>query len=94
MDAVLNAFWRARDYRPVVSKVRASVFVVHGVNDLNVTTPQFAQWWAGLAARGVPRKLWLHQTGHVDPFDVRRAAWVNALHEWFDYWLSTWRAAR
>jgi len=82
-----TAFWRARDYRPAVSRVRASVFVVHGVNDLNVTTPQFAAWWRGLAEQGVPRKIWLHQTGHVDPFDVRRAEWVDALHEWFDYWL-------
>ncbi|HEV8174786.1 MAG TPA: Xaa-Pro dipeptidyl-peptidase [Actinoplanes sp.] len=82
-----NAFWRVRDYRPSASNVRASVFVVHGVNDLNVTTPQFAHWWAGLAANNVPRKIWLHQTGHVDPFDVRRPEWVDALHQWFDFWL-------
>ncbi|MGA5302341.1 Xaa-Pro dipeptidyl-peptidase [Nucisporomicrobium flavum] len=82
-----NAFWRARDYRPSASKVRASVFVVHGVNDLNVTTTQFARWWDELADAGVPRKIWLHQTGHVDPFDVRRGAWVDTLHRWFDRWL-------
>ena len=85
--ANFNAFWQARDYRPTVGKVKASVFIVHGVNDNNVTTPQFAQWWAGLAAHHVPRKIWLHQTGHVDPFDLRRPEWVAALHQWFDYWL-------
>jgi len=85
--ASYNAFWRARDYRPAAGQVRASVFVVHGVNDLNVTTPQFGQWWADLAAQHVPRKIWLHQTGHVDPFDVRRSEWVETLHQWFDYWL-------
>jgi X-Pro dipeptidyl-peptidase len=82
-----NAFWRARDYRPAAGRVHASVFVVHGVNDLNVTTPQFAAWWRELAEQGVPRKIWLHRTGHVDPFDVRRAEWVDTLHHWFDYWL-------
>ncbi|GAA2499257.1 CocE/NonD family hydrolase [Winogradskya humida] len=82
-----NAFWAARDYRPSASKVHASVFIVHGVNDLNVATPQFAKWWDELADAGVPRKIWLHQTGHVDPFDLRRDEWVDTLHEWFDRWL-------
>ena len=36
---------------------------------------------------GVPRKIWLSQEGHVDPFDFRRAEWVDTLHSWFDYWL-------
>jgi len=86
-----NAFWSARDYRsapaPDVSRVHASVFAVHGANDLNVKPSQFSTWWAGLAARGVPRKVWLSQYGHVDPFDFRRDAWVDTLHRWFDHWL-------
>ncbi|MGC4868397.1 Xaa-Pro dipeptidyl-peptidase [Micromonospora sp. DT53] len=82
-----NGFWAQRDYRPSAGRVRASVFVAHGLNDLNVTTNQFARWWQALAEQGVPRKLWLHQAGHQDPFDVRRAEWVAALHRWFDYWL-------
>ncbi|MEU4337065.1 Xaa-Pro dipeptidyl-peptidase [Micromonospora lupini] len=82
-----NGFWAQRDYRPSADRVRASVFVAHGLNDLNVTTNQFADWWHELAERGVPRKLWLSQSGHQDPFDVRRAEWVAALHRWFDYWL-------
>lgn len=82
-----NGFWAARDYRLSVSSVHASVFVAHGINDQNVTTNQFGQWWDLLAKRGVPRKIWLSQTSHVDPFDYRRAAWVNELHKWFDYWL-------
>jgi X-Pro dipeptidyl-peptidase len=83
----VNRFWDARDYRAAVSRVRASVFVVHGINDLNVPTSEFAPWWAALAERGVPRKIWLHQAGHEDPFDVRRNAWVDTLHQWFDFWL-------
>ncbi|MBM0235177.1 Xaa-Pro dipeptidyl-peptidase [Micromonospora sp. STR1_7] len=82
-----NGFWAQRDYRPSAGRVRASVFMAHGLNDLNVTTNQFARWWQELAEQGVPRKLWLYQAGHEDPFDVRRGAWVSALHRWFDYWL-------
>ena len=82
-----NAFWQARDYRPDASKVHASVFIVHGINDQNVTTNQFGDWWPLLAARGVPRKIWLSQDGHVDPFDYRRTVWVRTLHRWFDHWL-------
>ena len=44
-------------------------------------------WWDALKANGVPRKLWLMRTGHTDPFEVRRAAWVDTLHRWFDHYL-------
>ncbi|MFE2231120.1 Xaa-Pro dipeptidyl-peptidase [Streptomyces sp. NPDC059442] len=79
--------WGERDYVPDASKVRASVFVVHGQQDLNVRANQFGQWWDALAAHGVERKIWLSQTGHVDPFDFRRADWVRTLHRWFDHYL-------
>lgn len=86
-----NAFWNERNYRTGtvadVRNVHASVFAIHGVNDLNVKPQQFSTWWQGLAEQGVPRKLWLHQYGHVDPFDFRRPVWVDTLHQWFDHWL-------
>ncbi|HEY3502672.1 MAG TPA: Xaa-Pro dipeptidyl-peptidase [Actinocatenispora sp.] len=82
-----NAFWRARDYVPDVSRVRASVLAVHGLNDQNVFPRNMARWWDALATHGVPRKLWLHQEGHTDPFDIDRGAWVELLHRWFDHWL-------
>ncbi|MGC9665361.1 Xaa-Pro dipeptidyl-peptidase [Planosporangium sp. 12N6] len=82
-----SRFWRDRDYLRDVDKVRASVLVVHGLNDWNVKTRQFGQWWDALAARGVPRKIWLHQADHTDPFNVRRAVWLDTLHKWFDHWL-------
>ena len=80
-------FWHVRDYNRTVSRVRASVFVVHGLNDENVRPDHFSKWWHGLASNHVPRKLWLSQEGHVDPFDFRRAAWVDEIHKWFDFWL-------
>jgi X-Pro dipeptidyl-peptidase len=82
-----SAFWRDRDYTRTGHQVRASVFAVHGINDWNVKTKQFAQWWDELARQGVPRKLWLHQGAHLDPFNLRRAEWLRQLHNWFDHWL-------
>ncbi|WP_316766162.1 Xaa-Pro dipeptidyl-peptidase [Streptomyces sasae] len=80
-----TGLWTERDYVKDASKVRASVFLVHGMQDLNVRTKHFGQWWDALAKNGVQRKIWLSQTGHVDPFDYRRGAWVDTLHRWFDH---------
>ncbi|MCF3961926.1 Xaa-Pro dipeptidyl-peptidase [Streptomyces fuscigenes] len=88
-----NEFWKERDYRSGtvtdVRKVHAAVFATQGLNDLNVKPSQFSTWWSALAKQGVPRKVWLSQYGHVDPFDYRRDVWVDTLHQWFDHWL--WR---
>ncbi|MFC9289533.1 Xaa-Pro dipeptidyl-peptidase [Streptomyces sp. NPDC057052] len=81
----LTGLWSERDYVPDASRVRASVFLVHGLQDLNVRMKHVGQWWDALAEHGVQRKIWLSQTGHVDPFDFRRAAWVDTLHRWFDH---------
>jgi X-Pro dipeptidyl-peptidase len=80
-------FWHVRDYNRDADRIRASVFVVHGLNDENVRPDHFSKWWYGLAENHVPRKLWLSQEGHVDPFDFRRGAWVDEIHKWFDHWL-------
>jgi X-Pro dipeptidyl-peptidase len=82
-----NSFWAQRDYVPSAANVHASVFMTHGLNDNNVFTDNFSQWWTALAAHDVPRKLWLSQEGHTDMFDIRRSQWVDTLHQWFDYWL-------
>ncbi|MFE6854773.1 Xaa-Pro dipeptidyl-peptidase [Streptomyces sp. NPDC057674] len=79
--------WTERDHVRNAAKVKASVFVVHGRQDLNVRANQFGQWWDALGEQGVERKIWLSQTGHVDPFDFRRADWVRTLHRWFDHYL-------
>lgn len=82
-----NEFWAERDYRSHVDRYKTSVFIVHGVNDLNVMMNQVGAYWKALGERGVPRKIWLHQYAHDDPFDVRHDAWLTTLERWFDYWL-------
>ncbi|MET8828571.1 Xaa-Pro dipeptidyl-peptidase [Streptomyces sp. NPDC004610] len=80
-----TGLWSERNYVPDADEVEASVFVVHGTQDLNVRAKHFGQWWDALARNGVDRKIWLTQAGHVDPFDFRRAEWVTTLHRWFDH---------
>jgi X-Pro dipeptidyl-peptidase len=82
-----NDFWAQRDYVAAARNVHASVFATHGLNDQNVFADNFSQWWQALGDNNVPRKLWLSQEGHTDPFDIRRSDWVDTLHAWFDYWL-------
>lgn len=81
-------FWSARDYRddppPSADKVKASVFISHGMQDTNVKTVNFGRWYEDLQKAGVTTKIWLSRLGHVDPFDYRRELWVDTLHRWFD----------
>ncbi|HEU5474657.1 MAG TPA: Xaa-Pro dipeptidyl-peptidase [Actinophytocola sp.] len=81
-----TAMWQQRDYVRGAANVRAAVFSVNGRADLNVKPINWGQWLDALPP-SVPRKLWLSQTGHIDPFDFRRATWVSTLHRWFDRWL-------
>jgi X-Pro dipeptidyl-peptidase len=81
-----TAMWQQRDYVRSAANVRAAVFSVNGRADLNVKAVNWGQWLDAVPA-SVPRKLWLSQTGHIDPFDFRRATWVSTLHRWFDRWL-------
>ncbi|MEV4898762.1 hypothetical protein AB0K48_56495, partial [Nonomuraea sp. NPDC055795] len=37
--------------------------------------------------RNVPRKIWLHQGTHRDPFSLRAKEWLRQLHSWFANWL-------
>jgi len=82
-----TAFWNERSYVKKVPNQTASVLLYHGLNDDNVRPDHFSKYWYALAENNVPRKLWLSQEGHVDPFDSRRAVWVSTLHRWFDFWL-------
>jgi X-Pro dipeptidyl-peptidase len=80
-----SPFWEARDYLDDVDRIRASVFVVHGLNDWNVKTKAFAEWWYRLDRYGVPRKIWLHNGGHGGPGGVGLAPYRRAENRWFDH---------
>ena len=79
-----NDFWEARDYLKDAKNIKASVFIVHGLNDWNVKTKQFDQWWKVLEKNNVPRKMWLHQGGHGG---TSTNNWQQTQNKWFDHWL-------
>lgn len=79
-----NDFWAARNYLLDAKKIKASVFIVHGLNDWNVKTKQFDQWWNVLEKNKVPRKMWLHQGGHGG---TSTNNWQETQNRWFDHWL-------
>jgi X-Pro dipeptidyl-peptidase len=82
-----SPFWAERDYLKDAGNIDASVFLVHGVQDENVRPDHFSKFWRALKENGTPRKLWIGRIGHVEPFDFRRAVWVDTIHRWFDHWL-------
>ena len=79
-----SEFWADRDYVKDVKNIEAGVLVVHGLNDWNVKTKQFSQWWEALGENDVPRRLWLHQGGHSSPSGNN---WPQLQNRWFDYYL-------
>ncbi|HEY0449772.1 Xaa-Pro dipeptidyl-peptidase [Actinophytocola sp.] len=80
-----NAYWDQRDYLHRAKNVRASVFVVHGLEDYNVMPHAFASWWSQLERYDVPRKIWLHKDGHGGPRGT--TDYQRTLNRWMDYWL-------
>jgi X-Pro dipeptidyl-peptidase len=82
----MNSFWSDRDYNTNVANVHAAVFASHGLTDDNVKPDHFRRGWYGLAAQGVPRKLWLSRKV-TSTRSTTGAEWVDTLHRWFDYWL-------
>jgi X-Pro dipeptidyl-peptidase len=80
-----SSFWAARDYLDDVGDIRSSVFVVHGLNDWNVKTKAFAEWWYRLAKYDVPRKLWLHNGGHGGPAAPGNVPYKATENRWMDH---------
>lgn len=73
-------FWDERNYLKDAHKVRAGVFVVHGLADDNVKTRHAAEWYAAVS-RWVPHRIYWHQGGHGG------AAPEEDLNTWFTHFL-------
>ncbi len=82
-----NEFWDERNYLNLVDNIKASVFIVHGINDWNVKMNQSIPLWKELVKRDLPRRMMLHQGAHVYIHNLEGSNFNKILHQWMDYWL-------
>ncbi|HET9516324.1 MAG TPA: CocE/NonD family hydrolase [Actinoplanes sp.] len=78
-------FFAERNYRDNADQIRASVFLVQGLLDDTVRSTHVQPYWEQLGIHNVPRKLYLHDGKHEDPF--RHAGEAGPVHRWMDHWL-------
>jgi X-Pro dipeptidyl-peptidase len=82
-----NTFWDMGNYLKRVDQMKASVFLIHGLNDWNVKMNQCIPLFQALEKQGIPRKMLLHQGEHVFIYRLRNARTVEYLDRWLDYYL-------
>lgn len=82
-----NLFWDKRNYLNQVSKIKASVFIIHGINDWNVKTNQCIPLFKALEAQGKERKILLHQGEHIYVYNLKGSGTLDILERWLDHYL-------
>lgn len=82
-----NRFWDERNYLNLMDNIKASVFIVHGINDWNVKTNQCVPFFKELEKRGVPVKMMLHQGAHVYIHTLRDSHMLEILYRWLEHYL-------
>lgn len=77
-----NAFWDARNYRKHLDQTKASVVLVHGLNDWNVKLRNPATFWQGLHHTKVTHKLILHQGKHIYMNNMPSIDFTDMMNLW------------
>ena len=82
-----NRFWDERNYLNLMDNIKASVFIVHGINDWNVKTNQCIPFFKELEKRSVQTKMMLHQGAHVYIHTLRDSHMLEILYRWLEHYL-------
>ncbi len=82
-----NKFWDERNYLNQVDKIKASVFIIHGINDWNVKTNQCCPLFQALEKAGIERKMLLHQGEHIYVYDLENSGVLGMIERWLDHYL-------
>lgn len=82
-----NRFWDERNYLNWIDDFKASVFIIHGINDWNVKTNQCLPLFEMLQEKGIERKMHLHQGEHVYIYKLKDSNTITILDRWLDHYL-------
>ncbi|MFV0518157.1 MAG: Xaa-Pro dipeptidyl-peptidase [Aminipila sp.] len=82
-----NKFWDERNYLNCMDRIKASVFIIHGLNDWNVKTNQCILFWDELTKRNINRRMILHQGEHIYISNLADLQFTDIMQSWLDYWL-------
>lgn len=86
-SANYNLFWDERNYLNQVDNIKASVFIIHGINDWNVKTNQCCPLFELLQEKGLERKMMLHQGEHIYIYDLEGSGTLSIIERWLDHYL-------
>lgn len=86
-NANYNLFWDERNYLKDIKNMKASAFIVHGINDWNVKTIHSHLFWKELEKYNIPKKMILHQGDHIYIHDLKGINFNDIMNRWLSYWL-------
>ena len=82
-----SKFWDERNYLRLADNIKASVFIIHGINDWNVKTNQCIPLFKALEERGIERKMMLHQGPHIYIYNLKDSHNLEIVERWLDHYL-------
>lgn len=82
-----NSFWDERNYLKDIKNIKASVFIVHGLNDWNVKTTHCKLLWDKLKKYNIPSKIILHQGDHIYIQNLKGFDFNDIMNRWLSYWV-------
>ncbi len=82
-----NRFWDERNFRRTFDNIKASVFIIHGLNDWNVKTSHCIPLFKAMEERGIEHKMMLHQGEHIYIYRLQDSHTLEILERWFDHYL-------
>lgn len=82
-----NRFWDERNYLKDIKNMKASAFIVHGINDWNVKTLHCHLLWKEMEKYGLKKKMILHQGDHIYIHNLKNINFNDIMNKWLTYWL-------